>query len=150
MFIDVIRGAETEHEIYFLLTSYIQAVRHSDRLRLAPELLARLPLHGMSDVQLRFEALVPELDKASRRLDGKGCVLIREALNVFGTALDRLTALELQSLRPASGAAARPADAARDLHESLRMRTERYAAKTAGVEALAPQDSKQTGPLELH
>jgi len=150
MFIDVIRGAETEHEIYFLLTAYIQSVRYSDRLRLAPDLLARLPLHGMSDVQSRFGALVPELDKASRRLDGKGCVLIREALNIFGTALDRLTALELQSLRPPSGAAAQPANAARDLRESLRLRTERYAATTAGAEALGSQDSKTTGPLELH
>ena len=145
MFIDVIRGAETDHEIYFLLTAYVQAVRHGDRLRLAPDLLARLPLHGMSDVQSRFEALVPELDKASRRLDSKGCLLIREALNIFGTALDRLTALELQSLRPASA----PADAARELRESLRLRTERHPAKPAGADALTPPESQKSGPLEL-
>lgn len=70
MFSDVIRTAETEHEIFFLLTSYAEAVRY-DR-----------PIQPL-----------PELDAASKRLDDKAVALIKLALHTYGTALGRLQVL---------------------------------------------------------
>ncbi len=93
MFVDIIRTADSEHEIYFLLTSYIEAVRFSNRFSATLEHLTRFPLHGVNDVNERFEKLVEELDEASKRLDDHGCVLIREALHIIGTALNRLQSI---------------------------------------------------------
>ena len=94
MFTDVIRTADSEHEIYFLLTSYIEVVRDSRPPHPMPEHITRLPLNGVTDLRQRFEQLVPELDAASRRLDDKAVALIKQARHAFGTALDRLLLLE--------------------------------------------------------
>jgi len=91
---DVIREAETEYVIYFLLSSYINAARHGDMLKSLPEPVAALPLTGKTDARLRFDRLLFELDAASKRLDDKACDSIKEALTVFGTALYRLTLLD--------------------------------------------------------
>ena len=91
--IDIIREAETEHDVYFLLTAYVEAVRFGDKLNCLSEPMTRLPFTGMDDVSGRFEKLVAELDVASRRLDDNTCEVIKEALHVFGTALNRLRSL---------------------------------------------------------
>jgi CheY-like chemotaxis protein len=94
MFTDVIRTAENEHEIYFLLTSYAEAVRYDRPVHAVPEPITRLPLRGPDDVRERFDQLVPELDAASKRLDDKAVALIKQALHTYGTALGRLKSLE--------------------------------------------------------
>ena len=38
MITDVIREAKSEHEIYFLLTAYLEAIHFSDKLKPQPEL----------------------------------------------------------------------------------------------------------------
>ena len=87
---DVIRDANSEYVVFFLLTAYIEALRFGDRL---PARLTSLPLTGIHDVGTRCQGLVIELDSASRKLDDKACVLIKEALRVFGTAFHRLALL---------------------------------------------------------
>lgn len=100
MMVDVMREADTEHEIYFLLTAYIEAVRFCDKLSCMPESITRLPLRGMPDLKSRFGELINQLDVASRRLDDRSCAVLREALHIFGTALQRLGFLNQRRPRP--------------------------------------------------
>ena len=103
MIADVIRNTNTEHEIYFLLTSYVEAVRFCDKLHCMSDHITRLPLTGMADVSTRFEKLMIELDAASKRLDDNSCVVIREAVHIFSSALNRLQMLDEQRYRPLPG-----------------------------------------------
>ncbi len=103
MFTDVLRTAENEHEIYFLLTSYAQAVRYGREVNPLPEPVVRLPLRGLADVQDRFDRLVPELDAASKRLDDKTVALLKQALHTYGTALGRLQTLEKERIKSDEG-----------------------------------------------
>ena len=90
MISNIIREANTESEVYFWLTAYIEAMRFGDKLNLLSEHPTRLPLTGLDDVRGRSAKLIAELDVASKRLDDKVCVVIKEALEIFGTALTRL------------------------------------------------------------
>lgn len=90
MIADVIRQSRTEHEVYFLLTAYIDAVRFGDKVDCLSESMTLLPLTGIGDVSERFDRLIGELDAASRQLDDKACEAIKEALHIFGVALKRL------------------------------------------------------------
>jgi len=96
----IIREANSEHEIYFLLTAYIDAVQFADKLNCLSEHLTRLPLTGLEDVRGRSAKLVGELDAASKRLDDKVCTVIKEALEIFGAALTRLELFERLSPSP--------------------------------------------------
>jgi len=101
MFADIIRNANSEKEIYRLLTSYIETVRHSQKSQgRIPEPLTRLPLNGITDVKTRFTQLMVELDKASKSLDDHSCATIKESMHALGVALNRLNILnEQQSKR---------------------------------------------------
>ena len=94
MIADYIRQAKTEYEIYFLLTAYIQTVRFCDKMESMPEQMAALPLSGKADLQARFNGLIVDLDVASKRLDDNACVVIKEALVVLSTALNRLWTID--------------------------------------------------------
>ena len=87
---DVIREADSEYVVFFLLIAYIDALRFCNCL---PARLTSLPVTGIDDVGARYQGLVAELESASRRMDDKACVLVTEALHVFGTALHRLASL---------------------------------------------------------
>jgi len=120
MFTDVIRTAENEHEIFFLLTSYAEAVRYDRPIQPLPEAITRLPLKGIGDVWQRFDQLVPALDAASKRLDDKAVALIKQALHTYGTALGRLQTLEKEKpVVAASADAAAGADQANRAREPL-------------------------------
>lgn len=93
MFIDIIRQAESEHEIYFLLTAYLEAVQFSDKLKLLPDSMERLPLASIDSVRERFRKLIVELDKASKELNDNACAVIKEAMCIFNAALNRLESL---------------------------------------------------------
>lgn len=102
MITDIIRKAETEHEVYFLLTAYLEAVRFGDQLGCLSEAMTQLPLAGIDDVRQRTAKLIGELDTASRRLDDKVCVVTKEALYVFSSGLERLRRLEMEDYRHAA------------------------------------------------
>lgn len=93
---DVIRKAENDHVIYFLLNSYIGVARDCDKLKSLPAQIAKLPLANKADLRFRFEILMCELDTASKRLDDEKCIIIKEALTILGTALYRLQSLGSQ------------------------------------------------------
>jgi hypothetical protein len=101
--VNAIREANTDYEIYFLLTSYIDAVRFCDKLRYMPEPMSALPLAGKADLQARFERLLVELDQASKRLDDQACYVIKEALTIFSAALNRLWSIDSKRRAPSAG-----------------------------------------------
>ena len=86
MITDVIREAASEHEIYFLLTSYVDAIRYCDRLGGLPPSMRALPLGGPEDIRTRLE----NLSGARAGDQGPGHAAIAEAIDVFETALRRL------------------------------------------------------------
>ncbi|MGH8751747.1 MAG: hypothetical protein ACREUV_08590 [Burkholderiales bacterium] len=98
MIADVIRETSTEHEVYFLLTAYIEALQFGDRFNLLSKHLTDLPLNAMADLRARSANLLAELDSASKRLDHRACLVINEALAIFGAALNRFELLEEEVL----------------------------------------------------
>ena len=93
MIIDVIRETESEHQIYFLLTAYVEAVRYSDKLNLLPDTLKRQPIASMADVKACFEQLLIDLDRESKGLNHRVCSTLKEALHIFGAAINRLESI---------------------------------------------------------
>jgi hypothetical protein len=91
---DIVRDANTEHEIYFLITAYVESVRFVDKLGLLPEQMTKLPLTDVRDLQERFTRLMIELDTASKGLNDKTCTAIKETLQVFGAGIARLQFIE--------------------------------------------------------
>lgn len=84
---EYIPQADSPYTIYFLLTSYIDVVRFGHSM---PRDLTTRPLASAHDVSQRFATLVVGLDAASRRLDNIACSAIRETMNIFALAMDRL------------------------------------------------------------
>jgi hypothetical protein len=93
MISDVIAEAGTEHEIYFLLTAYLESVRFGDRFGLLPEHITRLPVSGPADVKKRLDDLRTECAQAMFQSNERTRRFITEALDVVGAARDRLTCL---------------------------------------------------------
>jgi len=94
MIIDVIRQAGDEHEIFFLVSAYIEAVRHCDKLKTLPEHMWTLPLAGTDDLETRTEGLESKLDGPSQPLPERERLIVCEAVDIFAAALYRLHALE--------------------------------------------------------
>ena len=92
MITDVIRYADTEHEVYVLLSSYVGNTNFDQKFHCLSE-CAVAPLEDTAEIRNRLGQLLLELDSASRNLDDDACVTLREAVHVFGTALDRLVTL---------------------------------------------------------
>jgi hypothetical protein len=93
---NVILDADSEHKIYFLLTSYVEAVRYCGQLDCLPDGVARLPFAGLDDVRERFSQLAVALADTSLPLDRRTRVSLTEAACVFGAALHRLSALAME------------------------------------------------------
>jgi len=94
MISDVILEANTEYEIFFLLTAYVESVRYCDKLSILPEDFTRLPVTGIGDVRTRLEGFGLELEKLLGSGNSKAHVILREAADIFGAALDRLQWLD--------------------------------------------------------
>lgn len=87
--IDAICEADSEHEIYFLLTAYVEAIRHCDKLGALPERLTRLPFPGVEDLKTRVEELRADFGE----IEGRDRAVLREAIEIFCAAIERLDAL---------------------------------------------------------
>jgi hypothetical protein len=98
LMIDVMRRLNTEHEISFLLTAYIETLQFYDSAKRLPPGVGVLPLRGAEDIEARFtELLGAELCGLARsHCDTQGAIA-REATEIFGAAYTRL-----QTLRPAT------------------------------------------------
>jgi len=91
---EVIREAKSEHEVYFLLTAYVEAVRYVDRMSLLPASVRDLPLNGMDDVKARFDGLRVELGQSNGGPDTRSLAIVKESADILGDALARLQWLE--------------------------------------------------------
>lgn len=97
---DVIREAKSEHEVYFLLTAYVEAVRYCDRLSFLPAQVRELPLNGLEDVSTRIDGLRAELDRSStHEADSQSRAIVKETADVLGDAWNRLQWLEREKRR---------------------------------------------------
>ena len=77
---DVIREASNEHEVYFLLTAYVEAVRYGDLLSCLPSQARDLPLNGLDDVRGRIDGLRAQLDSGEVKLpDERTRILVKES-----------------------------------------------------------------------
>lgn len=97
---DAIVKSSNEYEIYFLLTSYIEAAQYCTRLNKLPGHFLHLPMTGMADVRMRLEVLNFELDQLSRNADREQCARISEAVEIFAAALSRLRRLDQGAGQP--------------------------------------------------
>jgi hypothetical protein len=99
---EVIREATNEHEVYFLLTAYVEAVRHGDLLSSLPGQVRELPLQGLDDVRTRVDGLRAELGSTR---NSRTRVIVAESTEIFSEALNRLQCLEWEKRRAAVMAA---------------------------------------------
>src|SRR4029079_618194 len=103
---DVIREATNEHEVSFLLTAYVEAVRYGDMLNYLPGQVRELPLNGLDDVRTRVDGLRAELVRSSSLGAGdRSQVIVRETTDLFSEALNRLQWLQWEQRRVAAMAA---------------------------------------------
>ena len=91
---DAILRANSKHAIYFLLTSYIEAVGYDVGKQL-PEHVAKLPLAGLKDLTARYSVIVAKLEEPIATGSGTAAAL-KEAAEVFRSALLRLCTLASQ------------------------------------------------------
>jgi hypothetical protein len=94
---DVIREAVDEHEVYFLLNAYLEAVRYCDTLSLLPAAIRELPLRGIEDAVARARLIRSMLD-SHELMSGEAQVVAAEAEGVLAAAVQRLESLRTESL----------------------------------------------------
>ena len=99
LIVDVIRQSDNEHEIFFLLTAYVEAVRHFDPLHHLPGVVRELPFNSVEDVSARAESLGAILE-SPEALDDKIRLVLAEAHGIFAVAWYRLEMLRKEELRP--------------------------------------------------
>ena len=93
MILQAIREAGSENELYELLSAYSQAVCVDEVADASSSGTSNTRITDAAAVARRIEALVLALQAASRRLDDRGRLLIKEVLHVFCAALDKLELL---------------------------------------------------------
>jgi hypothetical protein len=94
MITNAIHSANTEHEVLFLLTTYVEAARTSGRFHFLAESSTPLPLNGTPEVRMHLTNLLIELDAASRNLDDYTRDVLHEAVHIFGAGLEQIVRLE--------------------------------------------------------
>jgi hypothetical protein len=99
MIVQAIDSAPTEHAVFFLVTAYIESLRHFERGCGVPQRAIALPVSGVSDLAERFEILRAGVDVAP-----ESAVATAEAAEVLGTALKRLSVLEQARQNPPAAA----------------------------------------------
>jgi hypothetical protein len=88
-----IHEADNEQEVYELLSAYLEAVRLEHKTHEALAQITNSPMVGTLAVMQAIEALVVALAAASRRLDDRSRVVIKDVLYVFCAAFDHLVLL---------------------------------------------------------
>ena len=93
MILHAIREADSEHEVYALLSAYTEAVRVDSAGHPLPSRASPPRISDIAAVARHIQALVAALQDASKRLDDRARLVIKEVLHVFCAALDRLELL---------------------------------------------------------
>lgn len=94
MITNAIRSAESEEEVLFLLTTYVESARTSGRFHFLPERAVALPLVDGECVRSRLTNMLYELDEASRSCDDYTRDVLHEAVHIFGRALEQIHAIK--------------------------------------------------------
>jgi hypothetical protein len=89
---DAIERAGNDQEIFFLLTAYVETVRYGDQLNLLPWQVRDLPLAGSDDLKARIYGL--QVRRTVSDVDHDIRLVVEETIDVFRTALRRLTVLQ--------------------------------------------------------
>jgi antitoxin (DNA-binding transcriptional repressor) of toxin-antitoxin stability system len=92
--IHAVREAENAREVHFLLSAYLDAVRLGGEMTDPFRGIATAPLVSVEEVKERTLQLFFMLQAVSESLDDNSRVAVKEALYVFGAALDRIKSLE--------------------------------------------------------
>jgi len=99
MITHAIREANSAQEVYVLLTKFLNGAQLSDLMR-QPQEITAMRVTGMDDVKDFAARLFSALQIVSKGLDDNSRVVVKEALYVFGTALDHLGSYESGQPRP--------------------------------------------------
>ena len=98
---DVMRRLNTEHEVNFLLTAYVETLQFYAAEKRLPPGVATLPLRGTDDIEARFNELRgAQLCGAARSLCDTQSAIAREATEIFGAAHTRLQTLRSSAAAP--------------------------------------------------
>jgi len=100
MFItDALRGAADEHQIFFLLNAYVEAVHYCDPLHRLPGFITALPIAGLADVRGRAEQL-RRIVESPAGADPAIQSVLAEALGILTAAAERLETLSEEKASP--------------------------------------------------
>ncbi len=98
--LEAMRRSNSEHEIQFLLSAYVETLPFYGLAHILPNGLTALPVRGTDDVRDRFEALIEADLRGSAAVSSASThAVVREATEVFGMALSRLSALHTNACR---------------------------------------------------
>jgi hypothetical protein len=89
MIVDAVSAAPTRHSVYFLVTAYIESLRHFERTSGVPGMVLELPVSGAADLAHRLDALRRNSD-----VKLEAVVAVSELAAVLACALTRIQALE--------------------------------------------------------
>ena len=89
----VMKGLNSDTAIYFLLTSYVEAIRSSSCTWPVSDSVLQLPLLGRSDIEERCRLLQRRTQTMGRFSTAQQRAQLKEALDVFACAVERLQAL---------------------------------------------------------
>ena len=88
MIVDAIRSATTRHAVMFLVTAYIESLRHFERASGAPAKVLELPIDGEGGIDERMRMLHQHTG-----VPFESMVAVSELAAVLACALERLSAL---------------------------------------------------------
>jgi hypothetical protein len=89
MIVDALSSASTQYAVYFLVTAYIESLRHFDASVAVPKGVLHLPLSGREDLAIRLAALQNNIN-----VPLEAAVPVSEVARVLASALQRLSALD--------------------------------------------------------
>ena len=85
MIVDAIRSAPSEHAVYFLVTAYMESLRHFEKSSGVPEPIMRLPIAGRDDLHQRRDLLQSTITAPLEAV-----VPLSEVSAVLACAIERL------------------------------------------------------------
>ena len=99
MIVDAVSSAPSEHAVYFLVTAYMESLRHFERSCGVPQRVLDLPVAGAADLRERLSTL-----RRTTSSPLESMVAVSEVDAVLTSAIDRLSTIELSQLTPAPAA----------------------------------------------
>src|SRR5215210_2972688 len=88
MIVDALSSAPTQHAVYFLVTAYIESLRHFEAAVAVPKAVLHLPISGRDDLASRLAVLQNNINRPLEAV-----VPVSEIASVLTCALTRLTRL---------------------------------------------------------